>query len=345
MSLKITGKPPSGKHLEKLKQSPNYKKNAFQNLSDTPMIPAEISYWKMMKEFIHKNKNTAPPGKLPSVKTDLSNLDSSKPVIVWFGHSSYLIRIENKNFLIDPVFSGNAAPLSFMIKAFRGSDIYKPEDIPAIDYLILTHDHYDHLDFGTVRKLRNKVNSIYCSLGVSSHLKYWGFDINKITEMDWWESKQLEENISLTAAPARHFSGRGIKRGQTFWSSFILKTKDHNLYLGGDSGYDSHFKEIGNKYGPFEIAILEAGQYNTMWPYIHMMPEETVQAAVDLNAKALLPVHWGKFTLAMHAWNDPVKRVLDKAKELNMKVLTPKIGQPLVLDDSFRSESWWNFQV
>jgi len=343
MSLKITGKLPSGKYLEKLKQSPNHKRGAFQNLSHTPMKPDDISYWKMMREFFKKNKDTSPPGLLPSVKTDLNKLSSAKPVIVWFGHSSYLIRIENKNFLIDPVFSGNAAPLSFMVKAFPGSNIYKPEDMPAIDYLILTHDHYDHLDFKTVRKLKTKVDKIYCSLGVGSHLKYWGFDVNKITEMDWWETQQLENHISLIAAPARHFSGRGIKRGQTFWSSFILKTRDHNLYLGGDSGYDLHFKEIGNKYGPFDIAILEAGQYNTMWPLIHMMPEETVQAAVDLNAKALLPVHWGKFTLAMHAWNDPVKRVLTKAKELNMKVLTPKIGQPLVLDDSFQSESWWNF--
>ena len=348
MSVKITGKLPSGIHLEKLKQSPNYKKNAFQNLSDTPMKPDDISYWKMMREFMNKNKDTVPPALLPSVKTDLAKLDSSKPVIIWFGHSSYLIRIENKNFLIDPAFSGNASPFSFMIKAFPGSNIYKPEDMPAIDYLILTHDHYDHLDFKTVRKLRNKVDMIYCSLGISSHLKYWGFDSNKITELDWWESKQLEENLPagrqgmvLTAAPARHFSGRGIKRGQTLWSSFILKTKGYNLYLGGDSGYDSHFKEIGDKLGPFDIAILEAGQYNTMWPYIHMMPEETVQAAVDLNSKALLPVHWGKFNLALHAWNDPIKRVIKKANELNMKVLTPKIGQPLVLEDNFQSESWW----
>ena len=305
------------------------------------MKPDDISYWKIMREFMSKNKDTVPPGQLPSVKTDLHRLNSSQPVIVWFGHSSYFIRIGNKNFLIDPVFSGNASPLSFMMKAFPGSNIYKPEDMPAIDCLIITHDHYDHLDFKTVKKLRNKVDKIYCSLGIGSHLKYWGFDTNKIMEMDWWESKHLEHGISLTAAPARHFSGRGIKRGQTLWSSFILRTKDHNLYLGGDSGYDLHFKEIGDKLGPFDIAILEAGQYNTMWPLIHMMPEETVQAAIDLKAKALLPVHWGKFTLALHAWNDPVKRVVAKAKELNIKVLTPKIGQPLILDDSFPSESWW----
>jgi L-ascorbate metabolism protein UlaG (beta-lactamase superfamily) len=147
----------------------------------------------------------------------------------------------------------------------------------------------------------------------------------------------------LTTAPARHFSGRGIKRGQTLWSSFILRTKEHNLYLGGDSGYDTHFKEIGNRYGPFDLAILEAGQYNTMWPLIHMMPEETVQAAVDLKAKALLPVHWGKFTLSMHSWKDPVTRVLAKAEEVNMKVLTPKIGQPITLEDDSQIETWWNF--
>ena len=281
--------------MDRLRKSPNYKNGAFQNLSPTPMKPDDISYWKMMREFFKKNRDKAPAGLLPSIKTDLNKLNSSQPLIVWFGHSSYLIRIENKNFLIDPVLSGNAAPLSFMIKAFPGSNIYKPEDMPAIDYLIFTHDHYDHLDFKTIRKLRNKVNKIYCSLGISSHLKYWGVDISKVTEMDWWETK-CGGRYFITAAPARHFSGRGIKRGQTLWSSFILKTKDHNLYLGGDSGYDSHFKEIGNKYGPFDLAILEAGQYNTMWPLIHMMPEETVQAAVDLKAKALLPVHWGKFT-------------------------------------------------
>ena len=341
MSLKITGKAPSGKHLEKLKQSPNYKKNAFQNLSDTPIKPDDISYWKMTREFFKKHPDRLPPAPIPSVKTDLTKLNSTKPLIIWFGHSSYFIRIENKNFLIDPVFSGNASPFSFMIKAFAGSDIYEPDDMPVVDYLIITHDHYDHLDFKTVRELRNKVNRIYCSLGVGSHFRHWGFDINIINEMDWWESKQLDETISLIAAPARHFSGRGIKRGQTLWSSFILKGKEHNLYLGGDSGYDSHFLEIGDKFGPFDIAILEAGQYNTMWPFIHMMPEETVQATVDLKAKALLPVHWGKFTLAMHSWTDPVTRVLEKARELNVKVLTPKIGQPLIIDDKFHPENWW----
>lgn len=153
--------------------------------------------------------------------------------------------------------------------------------------------------------------------------------------------RATRKKIKLTATPARHFSGRGIKRGQSLWSSFILRTPTHNLFLGGDSGYDDHFKEIGNKYGPFDLAILEAGQYNTMWPFIHMMPEETVQAAVDLKAKAILPVHWGKFRLAMHPWNEPIKRVLNKATELNMRVLTPRIGEPVIIDSNFKNTQWW----
>ena len=341
MSLKITGKLPSGKHLQQLQKSPNYKNGAFQNLSPTPMKPEGITYWKMMRQFIKKHPDTLPVDKLPYIKTDLNKLNSDEPVITWFGHSSYLLRIVNKNFLIDPVFSGNAAPLSMMVKAFPGSNEYTADDMPEIDYLILTHDHYDHLDFKTIRKLKKKVKKIYCSAGISSHLIYWGINKEIITEMDWWQTEVLDNNTTLTAAPARHFSGRAIKRGQTLWSSFILTSPGIKIYLGGDSGYDSHFKEIGEKFGPFDLAILECGQYNTMWPLIHMMPEETVQAAIDLKTKQLLPVHWGKFRLSMHPWNEPVKRVLAKAKEINMPVLTPRIGEPVLFLSKSSSKAWW----
>ncbi len=342
MSFKITGKLPSGKLKERIFQSPNYQEGSFQNLSPTPMKPEGVSYWKMMREFFKKHPDTSPAGKIPFIKTDLKNLVSDEPVIVWFGHSSYLLKIDGKIFLVDPVLSGNAAPLSFMVKAFPGADEYKAADMPAIDYLILSHDHYDHLDFKTIRKLRNSVGHIYCSIGVGSHLKHWGVDEHKITDLDWWDSVQLNDHMKLTAAPARHFSGRGVKRGQALWSSFILKTKDLNLYLGGDSGYDFHFKEIGNKYGPFDLAILESGQYNKMWPLIHMMPEETVQAAVDLHAKILMPVHWGKFRLGMHPWNEPVQRVVSKAKELDLQVVTPLIGEPFYLKQKISTSNWWD---
>ena len=308
----------------------------------------------MTREFMRKHPGTAPGNPIPSIKTDLNKLDNDEPVVVWFGHSSYFIRINSKNFLIDPVFSGNAAPVSFMVKAFPGADAYKAEDMPAIDYLILTHDHYDHLDFKTIRKLQGKTGRIICSLGISAHLEYWGVPGQKITELEWWQAISLDNDMEMIAAPARHFSGRGVKRGQTLWSSYILKTPTHRLYLGGDSGYDVHFKEIGDKYGPFDLAILECGQYNTMWPLIHMMPEQTVQAAIDLQAKALMPVHWAKFKLGLHPWNEPVRRLIAKMERLKREdptiqnssdtlpaVVTPKIGEPFIINGEYYSAPWW----
>src|SRR5688572_21072739 len=256
MSLRSTGRLPRGKYLERLKQSPNYTAKGFRNLSETPMIAEDASYWKMVCDFFNKNRNTVPPAILPSVKTDLHSLRSDLPVIIWFGHSSYFIRIAGKNILVDPVFSGNAAPLSFMVKAFPGSDVYTAEDMPPIDYLILTHDHYGHLDYKTVSKLKKKVSRVYCSLGIGAHLMYWGFAPDIITEMDWWDDTRPGDQLTLIAVPARHFSGRGIKRFQSLWSSFVLKSSDHSIFSGGDSGYDSHFKEIGDRHGPFDIAFL-----------------------------------------------------------------------------------------
>lgn len=340
MSLRIYGKLPSGERLKRIQASPNYKNGSFQNLSKTNAMAEDASFFKTMREFLHKPKTVQPPGPLPSVRTDLKNLRSDKPVLIWFGHSSYLVKINGKIILADPVLSGNAAPLSFMVKAFKGADAYSVGDLPKIDVLLLTHDHYDHLDYKTILKLKGSVRTVVCSLGVGSHLEHWGFAGNIIKELDWWENTHTD-GMFFTAVPGRHFSGRGIKRGQSLWSGFVLKAGDHTLFLGGDSGYDSHFKEIGSKYGPFDLAVLECGQYNKAWPNIHMMPEETAQAAVNLGAKALLPVHWGKFSLAMHPWDESIKRVLKKAAELNLAVATPLIGEPLVIGEKLPVKEWW----
>lgn len=342
MSLCIYGKLPKGERLKKIKASPNYKNGSFLNLSKTNAMAEDASFFKTMREFLNKPKQVKPPVILPSVKTNLKQLTHQKPIVVWFGHSSYFIRLNGMNILVDPVFSGNAAPVSFMVKAFKGSDAYDVEDFPKIDILILTHDHYDHLDYKTLLKLKNKVKKIVCSLGVGSHLEHWGLDAKHIHEMDWWDTTHHEE-LQITATPGRHFSGRGVKRGQSLWSSFILKTNEYNLFLGGDSGYDSHFKAIGDKHGPFDLAILESGQYNKSWPHIHMMPEETVQASIDLKAKMLLPVHWGKFSLAMHAWDEPVERVLARARELEVNVVTPMIGEVLQITEPNSTTAWWRF--
>ena len=340
--LRSMGKNPWGKRLEKVKRSPNYRNDIFQNLSITTVMDQKGDFFKTFKKFLNKPKTVKPPLPLPSVKTDLKNLPDGKPVIVWFGHSSYLIKIDGKHILVDPVFSGYASPIKLnSAKNFDGTNVYSVEDMPPIDILLITHDHYDHCDYKTILKLDSKTKNIITSLGVGSHLEYWGIDKNKVTELDWNDSAEKIEGIKITAMTARHFSGRGIKRAKTLWSSFILKTKTHAIYIGADSGYDTHFKEIGDTYGPFDIAILESGQYNEAWKSIHMMPEETVQASIDIKANILLPVHWGKFSLALHPWNEPIERVVKKTEELNVAITTPMIGEPIVLGETHPASKWW----
>ncbi len=339
--LKTLGKNPSGAVLEKVKQSPNYKNNAFKNSSPTVMMAGNDSFIKILWKFINKPPGTKPAGLIPSVKTDLKTLNAEKPVIVWFGHSSYFIRIGGTNILVDPVFSGHASPFSFTAKSFPGANVYGVDDIPPVDILIITHDHYDHLDYETVLKLRSKTTLVCTSLGVASHLVYWGFDKNNIIEFDWWDSKNISPGIKISTTTARHFSGRSFVRNKTLWSAFILDAYGYKIYIGGDSGYDNHFKRIGDTFGSFDLAILESGQYNTAWPQIHMMPEETVQASVDLKAKVLLPVHWGKFSLSMHAWDEPVRRVMAKAGELGVRVTTPMIGEQVIIDECYPDSKWW----
>lgn len=339
--FKSFGENPSGIRQGKIEKSANFRDHVFQNISATALMADRASMLRSTWKFINKPKYTAPSSVLPSVKTDLKSISSGEPVMVWFGHSSYFIRISGKNILVDPVLSGNASPFSFGAKSFPGSDAYTVDDFPVIDILVLTHDHYDHLDSRTVLKLKPKIKQVCASLGVGSHLVYWGFDENIITELDWWQSQRFPGSIELTAAPARHFSGRSFNRNKTLWSSFILNAPGYRFYLGGDSGYDNHFKEIGERFGPFDIALLESGQYNENWPQIHMMPEETVKASIDLKAKVLMPVHWSKFALSLHPWSEPVERVLVKAKELNVKVTTPMIGEPVVLNQSYPDKQWW----
>src|ERR1700752_2899396 len=242
MLFREYGKRPSGAHLENIQQSPNYKFKSFQNLTRTEMMSKDTSFLKTAKEFLNKSKNVEPSGILPFIKTDLKSLPSEHPAIVWFGHSSYLIKINNKIILGDPVFSGSASPFSFMIKAFKGSNEYQPNDFPEIDFLLITHDHYDHLDYKTIKELKPKIKQVICPLGVGSHLNYWGVDWNNINELDWWQSRLVTDDIELTATPSRHYTGRGLKRSQMLWCSFVLKTEHYNLYLGGDSGYGPHFK-------------------------------------------------------------------------------------------------------
>ncbi|HYF31070.1 MAG TPA: MBL fold metallo-hydrolase [Chitinophagaceae bacterium] len=336
------GSLPSGERLKRIEQSPNYKDGQFQNIHYTPNLAEGVSMFTVMRKFFFEKRiNGKPPAALPSTKTDLLNLDPSENVLVWFGHSSYFLQADGKRILVDPVFSGAASPISFTTRAFAGTDIYTADDFPTIDYLVITHDHWDHLDYKTIKQLRPKIKLVVTGLGVGAHLERWGYDKHIIIEKDWNEQIDLDKGFTIHTTSARHFSGRTFKRNTSLWMSYVLQTPSFKLYLGGDSGYDTHFAEIGNTFGPFDLAILECGQYSPYWKYIHMMPEENVQAGIDLKATVIFPVHWAKFSLSLSEWNDPILRVTAEAKRKDVPLIYPMIGEKLSLDNFARSAHWW----
>lgn len=342
MQQRSFGKLPSGDRLERLKSSRQYKNDIFQNQEETTLLAKGASYFGMVAKFFGKGINREPGFPLPTIKTNLKTLPADKPQVIWFGHSSFLISIGGKKILADPVFSERPSPVQYVgSKSYPGTMIYTTEDFPELDIVVISHDHYDHLDYNTIIQLKDKTKLFCVPLGVGEHLLHWGIPAKQIKEYDWWEGEMVLPGIDLTCTPARHFSGRGLRNNKTLWASFVLKTGGYSIFIGGDSGYDGAFKEIGEQFGPFDLAMLECGQYDIQWPDIHMMPEQTVQASLDLKAKVFLPIHWGKFTLALHPWKDPIERVMKRSEVLNAKITTPKIGEPVVLGEPMPKDHWW----
>ncbi|MFL9835256.1 MBL fold metallo-hydrolase [Chryseobacterium terrae] len=344
MSQEVFGAESKGKRLEKILNSKNFKNKQFQNQSFTPQLAEGFSMPKVMFGFLFGKKDPLlkPLQAIPAIHTDLNKISDDEDVFIWMGHSSYFIKIDGVSFLIDPVLSTFGSPFKFFNKAFEGSDLFKPQDIPNIDYLVITHDHYDHLDFPTVKAIREKVGKAIMPLGVGAHLERWGYSEDQIVEEDWDTTVDLKNNFKITFTPARHFSGRKFQRNTTLWTSYVLETPTKKIFLGGDSGYDTHFKTIGEKYGPFDFAIMENGQYNPAWKYIHALPEDVIQASLDIQAKNIIPVHSGKFALALHPWNEPLQKVTALGKEKNLQILTPKIGEKLDLNNtSYHFQNWW----
>ncbi|WP_267402595.1 MULTISPECIES: MBL fold metallo-hydrolase [unclassified Chryseobacterium] len=340
----VFGAEAKGKRLERMQKSEHYKNSQFQNLSPTPSIAEGYSMPKVMFDFMVKKKDPLlkPLHNIPSIHTDLKSFPKDQDVFIWLGHSSYYIQTDGVSFLIDPVLSLYGSPFKFFNKAFSGADIFKPEDIPNIDYLVITHDHYDHLDYPTVKAIKDRVKKVILPLGVGAHLERWGYEYEQLIEEEWCGEAILKNNLKITFTPARHFSGRKVKRNVTLWTSYVLETPTKKLFLGGDSGYDTHFKMIGEKYGPFDYVFIENGQYNEAWKYIHGLPEDVIQACIDLKSKNVIPVHSSKFALALHAWNEPLKKVTSLGKDKNLNILTPMIGEPVDLnksDNVFRI--WW----
>ncbi len=344
LSSQFGADPSAEKRLE-FEKLDYYSNGEFQNLETTSM---DMDFWKALKmlpEFFKNDPTRVPDFEIPIVKVDsLDLIDPEIPTrLVWFGHSAFLLQINGKNILIDPMFGKVPAPHRWLGRERFSKELpIEIEQLPEIDMILLSHDHYDHLDYESVRRLKHKTKSFYVPLGVGSHLESWDIEPEKIHEMEWWGETQLDE-ITLAFTPARHFSGRGLNnRFSTLWGSWVIQGKSDNIYFSGDSGYGSHFKEIGEKYGPFDFAMLECGQYNERWEEIHMMPEQTAQAGLDIQAKVIMPIHWASFSLAMHSWTDPVERVLIKAKEIQQPIYVPKIGSYIELKGNLPStEKWW----
>ena len=326
--------------LDKLNGSES--KNHFQN-TDINYDVSMSSYWKMIKAYINaKRVEAEPKNNIP-----VSNITEEQLFVDTFdavfrlGHSSLLIRLDGEFILIDPVFSERASPLQWLgPKRFHQSPI-SIEQLPPLKAVIISHDHYDHLDKHTIKLLNDKASTFFTPLKVGDYLVEWGIDEEKVHQLDWWQEITLN-NLTIVATPAQHFSGRGIfDKDQTLWASWVIQGVESKLFYSGDSGYFSGFKAIGNRYGPFDITMIETGAYNELWSDIHMLPEESVQAHIDLQGKAMMPVHNSTFDLALHDWYEPLERVSEFSKIKNVNLLTPKFGDAVNVKTPNSKEKWW----
>ncbi len=339
------GARPSGERKERILRSPNYRDGRFQNRYPMPpslQRPSLGDRVKILWRFLFdRPKDVRPTDSIPVVRHDLKKLDRSEDLIVWFGHSGYLLQMDGVRYLIDPVFV-EGAPFGIMNAFFRGTKVFDVADLPEIDYLIITHDHWDHLDYHVAKELQNRVRKVYTGLGVGAHLERWGYRPDQIVELDWDESTPTAEGGRVHCLPTQHFSGRGLTSAQSLWASFVLQGTKHSVYVGGDGGFGPHYAEIGKQFPQLDLAILENGQYSEQWSGIHMLPEHLGETMHALGAKRILTVHHAKFALSMHPWKEPLEHAKHLRDEEGLPILMPRIGQIVRYTDStFTTDDWW----
>lgn len=341
-SHKSFGRKHSAERVERIRNSPNYRDGKFQNLSFTPTMTSDKNMFQNFWSFIfEKRPGVKPSDSVPAIKTDLKALDKNQDMFIWFGHSSYIIQNSGYRFLIDPVLT-RKFPVSLMLKPFKGTDLYSPEDMPSIDFLVITHEHWDHLDYHTAIEIKEKVGKVICPLGVGEYFEYWGYDSEDIIEMDWNDNYHIDNVITVYCLPARHFSNRLFKRDQNLWASFMIDG-NKKVYISGDGGYDSHFETIGRLFPDIDLAILENGQYNDDWRHIHLMPDEIAATVKDLNPSGAVTVHNSKFALSRHSWKEPMDNFQKTEMPESCTMLIPMIGEVLLLDSikNDNNKKWW----
>lgn len=330
--------------LQHFRRLPNFSDRRFVNPIPTAMGISAKDVLSLLRDYVKGNPNQKPKDPVPMKRVDPNEIQRHRQTrVTWFGHSALLLEIEGKTLLLDPMLGVSPSPFPKMGSRRFNQDI--PIDLnqfPDIDAVLLSHDHYDHLDYGTIQALKGKVKHYYVPLGLGGHLIRWGIGEERITEHNWWDKSELD-GLQLVCTPARHFSGRSLfDRDATLWSSWVIIGGQSRVYFSGDSGYGPHFQEIGGRYGPFDLTLMECGQYDERWANIHMMPEETVQAHLDVKCGVLFPIHWGAFTLAFHDWYEPIERAVRAARERQVEIIAPPIGKTVEAPfRNFDEKAWW----
>ena len=300
----------------------------------------------IIKDYITvQRKASVPKTEIPVLPFTAVDIEQEQQDVIYkLGHSSLLLKLSGKVILIDPVFSERVSPVQWAgPKRFHQPPI-DLQSLLHIDVVLISHDHYDHLDKQSVKELADKVNQFLVPKRIGKYLAEWGVDEARYQEFDWWQSHDIADT-RFTFTPTQHFSGRGMfDRDTTLWGSWVIKTPEHNLYFSGDSGYFSGFKEIGERYGPFDLTLIETGAYNKRWSQIHMFPEQSVQANIDLQGKVMMPIHNSTFDLALHDWHEPLDRVLAASERQGVDLITPEVGQRIEISDLLNKENkqrWW----
>jgi L-ascorbate metabolism protein UlaG (beta-lactamase superfamily) len=327
-----------GERLARIQASPEWSGDRFRNGIPTAEMPA----WALTKRWLKGADFTTPAAPPPTVTpAGLGTLPASGLRITWFGHSSLLVELDGKRFLTDPVWSERCSPSSVIGPKRFFAPPLPLEQLPSVDAVLLSHDHYDHLDEPSIRFLNERVPAFVVPLGIGAHLEYWGVPAAKIRELGWWGQTRIGE-IELTATPARHFSGRSLgDADQTLWAGWALRGPAHAVYYSGDTAMFPGFKEIGARLGPFDATLIEVGAYDRMWADLHLGPEQAVEAHRHVKGKVMLPVHWGTFNLALHAWTEPVERLLVAADRAKVTVVVPRPGQSIEPSNPPPPSPWW----
>lgn len=326
-----------------VERDPNRYPDKYSN-SEVKYNPSVSNFYDIAKSyFTTKRIAPSPTIEIPvHTITAAQLIEEGEDVLYRLGHSSIIMKLDGKLILIDPVFSDRASPVQWAgPKRFHKTPI-SLEELPNIDVVLISHDHYDHLDKASIKALNSKVSQFIVPLKVGDYLIKWGVAQQKITELAWWESHSAADiNFSLT--PTQHFSGRGLfERDTTLWGSWVINSKSANVFFSGDSGYFSGFKQIGEKYGPFDFTMIETGAYNPLWSEIHMFPEQSVQAHLDVRGKVMMPIHNSTFDLALHDWNEPMERVLKESLERGVTMVSPQMGERLKVHTPIPITQWWD---